>query len=55
MVACVPASVAEAATARLLEVEEALLESLAKTVVALHAVASPVVPVCPGPGLLSGG
>lgn len=43
----------EATAPWLLEVEEALLDSLAKAVVPLQAVASHVLPVCPGPGLLA--
>lgn len=45
----------EAATSRLLQVEEALLDSQASAVVALQGVASHVVPVGPGPGLLNQG
>lgn len=45
----------EAATPRLLQVEEALQVSLAEAVVALHAAASHAVPVGPGPGLLNEG
>lgn len=51
----VRASVSEAATSRLLEVEEALLDSQSNAVVALQGVASHVVSVCPGPGLLNQG
>lgn len=45
----------EAATSRLLEVKEAPLDAQPNAVVALHGVASQVVPDRPGPGLLNQG